>query len=235
MVVKSNIMVASQAAPPSGGDSGSGYKDDAAPCGRHGRAAAAEARPRRGVIAFGALGGDLVAHAHAYRARCRHKALDKARAEALDDKARASAAAERAEGTCTYPPVGRIQRLPLTLPTEPAQAGRTGDAGSALPPLSLELYLAPAPAWSAAGPVVAAAAVSSGDAPGVEPQLVVYVLDTTPALFGILVAYVFAQAGYFADEPAVHDGGPAEAIYRRIHLVGRAPCAPTRRSEGCRG
>ncbi|KAJ1622039.1 hypothetical protein T492DRAFT_1065220 [Pavlovales sp. CCMP2436] len=26
-----------------------GYEDDAAPCGRHGRAAAAEARPRRGV------------------------------------------------------------------------------------------------------------------------------------------------------------------------------------------
>ncbi|KAJ1626862.1 hypothetical protein T492DRAFT_1029804, partial [Pavlovales sp. CCMP2436] len=26
-----------------------GYKDDAAPCGRHGKTAAAEARPRRGV------------------------------------------------------------------------------------------------------------------------------------------------------------------------------------------
>ncbi|KAJ1624442.1 hypothetical protein T492DRAFT_1047285, partial [Pavlovales sp. CCMP2436] len=43
-----------------------GYKDDAAPCGRHGRAAAAEARPRRGVGAgahtltpFGDLGRSL--------------------------------------------------------------------------------------------------------------------------------------------------------------------------------
>ncbi|KAJ1619599.1 hypothetical protein T492DRAFT_1084489, partial [Pavlovales sp. CCMP2436] len=43
-----------------------GYEDDAAPCGRHGRAAAAEARPRRGVGAgahtltpFGGLGRSL--------------------------------------------------------------------------------------------------------------------------------------------------------------------------------
>ncbi|KAJ1630267.1 hypothetical protein T492DRAFT_1004483 [Pavlovales sp. CCMP2436] len=43
-----------------------GYEDDAAPCGRHGRAAGAEARPRRGVgvgahtlTPFGGLGRSL--------------------------------------------------------------------------------------------------------------------------------------------------------------------------------
>ena len=120
------------------------------------------------------------------------EALAAARAATLAGDASDPSAA----GGC-YPPMGRVRRVPLTLPAVRA-CGET--AGEYLPALHLELYVAPPPCARRADQLA----------------IVLYVLDATPCLFGLVASYVYAQAGYYATA----DDAAAEAGYRALHIVG---------------